>query len=99
MDVSYLGAQAPQLKDFQMAGPERVAAQQLEQYQMGPAQDVQTERFGLNTLQPYMSPYMQDVVEFQKEQAIKDYSRNLPGLQAAGVRSGARGGTREALLA
>ena len=98
MDVSYLGAQAPQLKDFQMAGPERVAAQQLEQYQMGPAQDVQTERFGLNTLQPYMSPYMQDVVEFQKEQAIKDYSRNLPGLQAAGVRSGARGGTREALL-
>jgi hypothetical protein len=115
MDVSYLGATAPQLRDIQMAGPkdvtaptdlerlqmgpaERVGTQALEQYQMGPARDVQAERFGLSSLQPYMSPYMQDVVEVQKQQALQDYARNLPSLQAAGVKSGARGGTREALL-
>jgi hypothetical protein len=45
-----------------------------------------------------MSPYMQGVVEQQKQQAIRDYSRQIPGLQAQGIRAGARGGTREALL-
>jgi hypothetical protein len=51
-----------------------------------------------NPLTRYMSPYMQGVVEQQKKQAIEDYSRQIPGLQAAGIRAGARGGTREALL-
>jgi hypothetical protein len=46
----------------------------------------------------YMSPYMQGVVEQQKSQALRDYSRQIPGLQTAGIRAGARGGTREALL-
>jgi hypothetical protein len=49
-------------------------------------------------LDPYMSPYMQGVVEQQKKQAIQDYSRQIPGMQAAAARAGARGGTREALL-
>lgn len=95
---SFADVNAPQLKDIQMGPAERVAAQQLEQYQMGPARDVQAERFGVSSLQPYMSPYMQDVVELQKQKSIEDYARQIPGLQAAGVRSGARGGTREAIL-
>jgi hypothetical protein len=49
-------------------------------------------------LDPYMSPYMQGVVEEQKKQAIQDYSRQLPGMSAAAARVGAKGGTREALL-
>jgi hypothetical protein len=49
-------------------------------------------------LDPYMSPYMQGVVEQQKQQAVQDYARQIPGLQAQGIRAGARGGTREALL-
>ena len=49
-------------------------------------------------LDPYMSPYMQGVVEQQKKQAIADYSRQLPGMAAAAARAGAKGGTREALL-
>jgi hypothetical protein len=48
--------------------------------------------------QQFMSPYMQNVVEQQKQQAVQDYARQIPGLQAQGIRSGARGGTREALL-
>ena len=37
----------------------------------------------------YMSPYMQNVVDYQKQQAIKDYSRALPGLGAQAGRSAA----------
>lgn len=51
-----------------------------------------------NGLNKYMSPYMQGVVEQQKKQAVQDYARQIPGLQAQGIRAGARGGTREALL-
>lgn len=46
----------------------------------------------------YMSPYMQNVVEQQKMGAMRDYARQIPGMQAQGIRAGARGGTREALL-
>lgn len=49
-------------------------------------------------LDPYMSPYMQGVVEEQKKQAIQDYSRQLPGMSAMAARAGAKGGTREALM-
>jgi hypothetical protein len=46
----------------------------------------------------YMSPYMQGVVEEQKRTALSDYARQLPGIGAAAVRAGAKGGTREALV-
>jgi hypothetical protein len=49
-------------------------------------------------LSQYMSPYMQGVVEQQKSQAIQDYSRQIPGMRAAGARVGALGGTRQALV-
>jgi hypothetical protein len=41
---------------------------------------------------------MQNVVDYQKEQAIKDYSRGLPGMGAAAARSGAFGGSRHAIV-
>jgi hypothetical protein len=60
---------------------------------------VSTDSFARpSAAQDYMSPYMQGVVEQQKKQALRDYSRQIPGLQATGIRSGARGGTREAIL-
>jgi len=83
---------------YQMAAPERVGIGSLQQYQMGPAERIGAERFGIGAMQEYMSPYMQGVVERQKQAAVKDYARQIPALQAAGVRAGARGGTREALL-
>lgn len=55
-------------------------------------------QFGGAEAGQYMSPYMQNVVEQQKRAAVQDYSRQIPGLQAQGIRAGARGGTREALL-
>lgn len=137
MDVNYLGTQAPQLRQEQMAMPDLVSAGQvsapsLQQFQMGPAERVGgpggfervtgpsgfervnapgvgtfqmgpaervgAERFGGAQAAEYMSPYMENVVEQQKRSAIRDYSRQIPGLQAAGIRAGARGGTREAIL-
>ena len=67
-------------------------------YRLASPERVRANKFGLSSVQPYMSPYMQDVVESEKSQAIQDYARQIPGLQAQGIRAGARGGTREALL-
>jgi hypothetical protein len=49
-------------------------------------------------MQAYMSPYMQNVVDFQKTQAVSDYGRQLPGQQAAASRAGAFGGSRQAIV-
>jgi hypothetical protein len=81
-----------------MGPAERVGIGALQTYQMGPAERVRADQFGLGAAAQYMSPYMQNVVERQKQAAVQDYARNLPALQAAGVKAGARGGTREALL-
>jgi hypothetical protein len=98
MGTSFERAAAAPSTQYQMQGPERVGIGALQQYQMGPAERVGAERFGIGSMQEYMSPYMQGVVERQKQAAVKDYARQIPALQAAGVRAGARGGTREAIL-
>jgi hypothetical protein len=81
-NVSYMGTQAPQ----------------LQQYQMGPAERIGAERFGSQAMQDYMSPYMSGVVAQQKRGAMQDFARQMPGLRASAARSGALGGTREALM-
>jgi hypothetical protein len=70
----------------------------LQQYQMGPAQQVTADQFNTQAMQNYMSPYMAGVIGQQKQAAIQDYARQIPSMQAASIRSGARGGTRESLL-
>lgn len=47
--------------------------------------------------QAYMSPYMQNVVDYQKSQALRDYQLGQPKMQAAAVGQGAFGGNRLAL--
>ena len=49
-------------------------------------------------MQAYMSPYQQNVTDFQKQQAVMDYGRQLPGLGAAAVSKGAFGGNRQAIV-
>jgi hypothetical protein len=48
-------------------------------------------------MQAYMSPYMQNVVDYQKGQALRDYQIAAPMRQAAAVGQGAFGGNRLAL--
>jgi hypothetical protein len=110
----YAGGQnfydSPQFREMQ-TNFERVSPTALQQYQMDDlgamgqvsaggisARDIAAQAYKGEDLKPYMSSYMQDVVDLQKEQAIRDYGRQIPGLKAAGVRAGARGGTRETLL-
>jgi hypothetical protein len=51
-----------------------------------------------NAVAAYMSPYMQNAVDWQKQQAIMDYNRQLPGLGASAPRAGAFGGSRQAIV-
>jgi hypothetical protein len=50
-----------------------------------------------STMQGFMSPYMQNVVDYQKSQAIRDYGIGQQGLKAQAARSGAFGGSRQAI--
>jgi len=115
MGLGYLAANAPQLNQYQMGQANQVsgtnvnnqninAAQsgyrpELNQYQMGPASQVSSQNFGQQSVQDYMSPYQQNVTDFQKDEAVRDYSRAVPGMGARAAGAGAFGGTRQALVA
>lgn len=45
----------------------------------------------------FMSPYMQNVVDWQKEQAVRDYNINRQAEQSRSVGAGAFGGSRQAV--
>ena len=47
--------------------------------------------------QAYMSPYMQNVVDYQKMQALRDYQIGQPVRRAQAVGAGAFGGSRQAI--
>ena len=51
-----------------------------------------------NAVQSYMSPYMQNVVDYQKSQALRDYNIARPMRQAQAVGKGAFGGSRQAIM-
>jgi len=46
----------------------------------------------------FMSPYQQNVTDYQKQQAVMDYGRQLPGQQAQATNAGAFGGSRHAIV-
>lgn len=50
-----------------------------------------------NAISAYMSPYVQNVVDWQKQQAIRDYQIQAPQMAAQSVGQGAFGGNRLAL--
>jgi len=50
-----------------------------------------------NAMRGYMSPYMQNVVDYQKSQAFRDYQIGQPKMQSAAVGQGAFGGNRLAI--
>jgi hypothetical protein len=50
-----------------------------------------------NAVKAYMSPYMQNVVDYQKTQAARDFGIAQTGRQARAVGAGAFGGSRQAI--
>ena len=57
-----------------------------------------TNQFTGQNVQDYMSPYAQNVMEQQKQSAIRDYGRALPQLGTQAAQVGGLGGTRSALM-
>lgn len=83
----------------QFAGAGGMGAANLAQQAAGAGQGY----YGLATnpfaQQAFMSPYMQTAVDVQKQEAVRDYMKQLPGMQAAATRQGAFGGSRQAIEA
>jgi len=50
-------------------------------------------------VQSFMSPYQQNVIDMQKQAAIRDYDIQSQNLKAQAARSGAYGGSRQAIQA
>jgi len=56
-----------------------------------------SQDFGLPQAQQYMSPYIQQVLNVQKDAAIRDFQQQQAGRGAAAVQAGAFGGSRSAV--
>jgi hypothetical protein len=70
-----------------------VQNQGLTNYQMnGP------EKYTGDQVSQYMSPYMQQVVDVQKQEAMRDAQKQLVGANLASARQGTYGGARNALM-
>jgi hypothetical protein len=80
---SMMQAQAPNLQNYQMQGP----------------QNVQTQSFANPySAQAYMSPYMQNVVGIQQREAQRAADVAKTGRNAQAVGAGAFGGSRQAIM-
>ena len=83
----------PELRDILAAGPERVSTDRVAAAQLGGPRE-----FTAETAQQYMSPYMQNVVDVQKREALRDAQIGQLGQNLAAARQGTFGGARQALL-
>ena len=73
-------------------------AQRFAQMGAGTGQRYEQMATDPGAIQSYMSPYMQNVVDLQKQAAVEDYQRNiLPQVQAQATKAGALGGSRDAV--
>jgi hypothetical protein len=64
----------------------------------GAGQDYAQQAQDPRSMQGYMSPYMQNVVDYQKTQALRDYGIGQGLRKAQSVGQGAFGGNRQALV-
>lgn len=72
---------------------QQIGMPQLQQYRMeGPGSFTQAGTAG-----SYMSPYMQEVVDIQKQEAIRDAKQGQLGANLAAARQGTYGGARQTL--
>lgn len=98
----------PELSQYRMQEPGMVQAGQYTAPQMEAAQtrfqpelnyfQMQgPEAFSTTQAQQYMSPYMQQVVDVQKQEAIRDAQQGQLGANLAAARQGTYGGARQLL--
>jgi hypothetical protein len=85
-------------QDYTVAGMDRAA--ELGQY--GPGQFsafeyTQPQTFTGDAVSQYMSPYQQNVLDVQKDRAVRDFNRLQSARDAQAVKAGAFGGSRQAV--
>jgi hypothetical protein len=99
---------SPELTNYQMQQPgnvqgTNVQAQNMQAAQTGYKPDLtafQMEgpaNFGSTQAQQYMSPYMQSVVDVQKDEAVRDAQKGQLAQNLGAVRQGTYGGARQLL--
>ena len=81
----------------QLAGMSGIGSLGVAGQAAGAGQQYANQAQDPNALRGYMSPYMQNVVDYQKGQAFRDYQMGQPIMQAQAVGQGAFGGNRLAL--
>jgi hypothetical protein len=99
---------APNLSQFQMQGPQGVNAPNINYYQASTPSNVSAQN--LNTFQmagpqqftgenvsQYMSPYAQQVMDVQKQEALRDFGKGLTSQNLGAARQGTYGGARNIL--
>jgi len=97
MGLGYLAANAPNLNQYQMGQAQQVQNQGLNQYQMGPADQVNSQNFGQQSAQDYMSPYAQQAIDPTLRENQRQFDVATTGRQANATRAGAFGGSRQAI--
>ncbi|MFZ9438790.1 MAG: hypothetical protein ACO260_00665 [Hylemonella sp.] len=91
--------QAAQMGPAQRVYGQQINAPMMQAGQMGPAQQVSTQSFAApGSAEAFMSPYMQNVVNAQQREAIRQSNIQRTGEQAAATRAGAFGGSRQAIV-
>ena len=58
---------------------------------------IQQDAFGKQQADQYMSPYMENVINRQKEAALRDYNEGRPSRETQAINAGAFGGYRDAI--
>lgn len=90
--IGQMGLQAQGLGQDISAQSQAYAAQQA-----GAGQQYANQMTDAMAVEAYMSPYMQNVINMQKDAAIRDYNVQRTNRQAAAAKSGAYGGSRQAI--
>jgi len=81
-----------------LAGTSGLGAFNVAQQAMGAGQQYAQMAQDPNAMQGYMSPYMQNVVDYQKSQALRDYNIARPMRARQAIGAGAFGGSRQAIM-
>lgn len=89
---AYEGFKAGQADPFSDFTQAEFSKAQGTEFDFGPAR-----QFTGAEVSDYMDPYMQNVVDVQKREAIRDFERGQAGRDASAVTAGAFGGSRQAI--
>jgi len=81
-----------------LAGASGLGAFGVAQQAMGAGQQFAQQAQDPRAMQGYMSPYMQNVVDYQKSQALRDFNIARPMRARQAVGQGAFGGSRQAIM-